>query len=419
MKIKIAIFSLLVLAYTLPAQETLDITFDHLCLYHGEEWPSEIYQFPSNPNVEVLKDEILKNNLIEQNFEFISANVPTISVALQDGKYYILYSRRFFKNADRATQLAMLAHAIGHVVNGHTFTESSQIPGEYDSFDCHLPSAQEEMEADEWAGYGLCRAGVPEELVEKIPNEYPLFSHQINQNGTSEDRRSDLLRGFKRAETSLKTAAHASFYEQNPEEVLKNFPKFPFPAPKPSARTEISEYFERCVTLSDVNNKLCRSLDGAGYKTRVFKYAPDGFAVVSAMEQFNKDGSCKTTNRWNSKISRCEGFSPICYLNSIVTTEPACFRVFVFIVTPHVLTATSPPPKKHEAGFWLDEGASKLPNLIGNLPYKQNGEASSVTALVYEFLIPESNRKPIESTPSIIDGNTHLEKAQILSFLRQ
>jgi hypothetical protein len=137
------------------------------------------------------------------------------------------------------------------------------------------------------------------------------------------------------------------------------------------------------------------------------------------MEQFHKDGSCKNTNRWTSKINRCEGYSPICYLNSIVTTEPAYFRVLVFVVTHKALTATEPPPTIEIGRQWLKEGINKLPPEIGRWEYAQNGEKASVTALVYEFKIRESDRQKVVSTPSALDGITHLEQSKILNFLKQ
>ncbi len=36
----------------------------HFCLYHGENWPTELYLLPSEPTFEALKDEFLKNNPI-------------------------------------------------------------------------------------------------------------------------------------------------------------------------------------------------------------------------------------------------------------------------------------------------------------------------------------------------------------------
>jgi hypothetical protein len=254
--------------------------------------------------------------------------------------------------------------------------------------------------------------GVPAVLAEKIPDQLALASGIPTAN-----RLADLMHGFARAESSLRNAEHASFYEENLNEVLKNFPRFPFPIPKASAEADLDPYFGKCKTLADADKKLRTALNATGYYTRRYLYVPGGFALVTRMEQFNKDGSCKNeTQRWSEQIVRCEGFDPLCYLNALVTTNPAYFRVLVFVVTPQVLSNSSKPPGRDTATAWLDQGCNKLPSVIGDWPF-QVGK-TNVTALVYEFKVREGDRKAIQSTPSSLQGLTHLKKARIVEYLR-
>ena len=62
---------------------------------------------------------------------------------------------------------------------------------------------------------------------------------------------------------------------------------------------------------------------------------------------------------------------------------------------------------KKEAAAWYSQGINKLPKLVAEMPYT---EGVTVTALVYEFEVPESNRKPVQKCPGV-DTQKHLEKS--------
>ncbi|MBK7938576.1 MAG: hypothetical protein IPJ82_16500 [Lewinellaceae bacterium] len=278
-------------------QDYIEINTTHRCIYHGTAMPEELYSFEASDSIEQLKDDILKKTAQILNFEFICSNVPSVAAVVDKNKRYVLYSRKFFSaHQDLALRYAILAHEIGHHVNGHLLKGGS-------------PTEAEEMEADEFAGYTLCLTGVPAVLAEQVAAQLSLASGI-----DSSDRKLDIMRGFLRAEASLRNAEHAAWFEENINEVIKNFPKFPFPTPTPSAEANLDVYFNNCNTLADADKKISRALESAGYSTRRYLYVPDGFALVTRMEQFNRDGACKGENsRWSSKIVRCEDFSTLCY----------------------------------------------------------------------------------------------------------
>ncbi len=396
-------FILILFALGSPAfgQDFLQINTAQRCIYHGNEMPKELYSFEPSDSIEQLKDEILQKTGYPQNFEFLCANVPSVVAVVDKGKRYVLYSRKFFNTQpDRSVRLALLAHEIGHHVNEHNLLGGK-------------PDEGEEMEADEFMGYALFWCVVSESEAERIAERLTLASGIDNS-----DRRKDIVRGFDKAAASLYNSEHLGWDENDIKEVIKNFPKFPFPVPKSSAEAYLDEYFASCSTLYDVDKKLRKALNATGYNTRRYFYVPDGFALVVRMEQFNRDGTCKgEAARWSSKIVRCEDFSVSCYLDALLTSQPGYFRTFVFVVTPHTLTNNARGVTQKEAGSWTEEGANKLPPAIGNLPFDKKN--TSVTALIYEFKVRESDGGKVTNTPSEVgDGLEHLRKSKIINFLR-
>jgi hypothetical protein len=394
-----AVWSLLA-TVPLAAQEELAIDTARHCLYAGERMPNALVRFAPDSALESLRDEILHKTGDALNFEMMCANVPTIAAVIDGPRRYILYSRRYFNTEpDRWLRLALIAHEIGHHVNEHRLG-----PGG--------PTEEEEMEADEFMGFALCLTGVPVERAESVCNRLALASGI-----DSASRRLDIMRGFHRGEASLRHAEHASWFEDNVNEVIRNFPRFPLPAPKESAQASLDAYFGGCRKLYDADRRLRHALDASGYHARRYFYVPDGFAMITRLEQFNRDGTCKgETMRWSGKITRCEDFSVLCYLNALLTSEPGYFRMFVFIVTPVTLAGSAPAPTRSQVTSWLDQGANKLPPAIGDLPF---GGQTNVTALIYEFRVREGDREPIRSNPSNLEGIDHLHRSKITKHLRQ
>ncbi len=199
-------------------------------------------------------------------------------------------------------------------------------------------------------------------------------------------------------------------------EEIEDFPYFPFPPPAASAEANLDSFFVACKILKDADRKLRIAFDAAGYNTKRYFHIPGGFALVSQMEQFNEDGSCKSEkSRWSKQVVRCEDFSLECYLNSLLTSKPGYFRVFAVMVTSHILKNNLRVLTREEATDWMKKGANKLPDDICKLTFDNN---TNVTTLIYEFKVRESDRLPVISTPSELNGLTHLKKSKIINFLK-
>jgi hypothetical protein len=392
------------LPHLIQSQEYIDLPTSNACLYNGDSLPEELFQFPIEADTfEILLADILRKTNSNVPISLKWSNVESVASVNANGKYHILYSRRNLmpmlrRPYDRVLAIAMLAHAAGHCANEHRLYQG--------------PAEDEELAADEFMGYAISLMGFSIETATNIPNLMPLRS-QISDTL----RREAILRGYQRADASLRNAEHASYFEKNAQDVINAFPTFPLPPPQWTADANLDAFCSNCKTLYDAERILRKAMDATGYYSRRYYYVPEGFAIVGRLEQFNEDGSCKDeSGRWSTKPISNEKFSLSNYMYSLFVPKPGHFRVLVFVVTPHTFNAdTSFKVTRESATAWLNEGRNRLPEAIGNLPFKAGNTAMS--ALVYEFIAYESDKKLKFMDSSPLEGMTHLRMSKLIEFL--
>ena len=104
---------------------------------------------------------------LKQNFEVLSADVPNAAAVIYQSKRYILYNPEFINglNAQAGNKwaaISILAHEVGHHLNGHTLTDLGSRP-------------DLELEADEFSGFVLRKLGATLQQAEeamKIAADY-------------------------------------------------------------------------------------------------------------------------------------------------------------------------------------------------------------------------------------------------------
>jgi hypothetical protein len=106
---------------------------------------------PPIPSIEELLEDITRTMGLQNNFELKAADVLNIEACISHKKRMILYNPVFIDWINKATgskwaTLALLAHELGHHLNGHTIRRSGSEPSI-------------ELEADEFAGYVLRKMG--------------------------------------------------------------------------------------------------------------------------------------------------------------------------------------------------------------------------------------------------------------------
>lgn len=403
--IHLSILFCLLCAGTASAQKYLPLTAPRYCQYGGDSLSREIYTFSNAPEIEALANKVLRLTTGEEaNFQLAAANVKDI-VALLDGKQrYILCNRLYFnKLKDESLSAALLAHAIGHHVKGHTFS--------------HLPAVRqhEEIEADKFMGYALCKLGIPRSLAAEIPIRLPL-GHASD----STERRLAILHGWDRAQLLFDISDKASYYDDNKTKVDLDFPKFDFPPPTWSGRHNLSPYFAKCKTLGEVASRLEAALDSNHYCCKYYFQVLGGFALATSIEQYGVNGSSKPDEqRWSSRPVIEKSFSLLAYLKSLVYAEVGYYRILVFIVTHENFEKNDKTRRitREDAMKWLDSGRGGLSKQIS--AQKFISEKTQVTTLVYEFRMPESTRKAVLNIPGTLTAEQHLRMSGILKHLKK
>lgn len=121
------------------------------CSYYGEDIAPEIKMTNANDAAKQLIEKILSVVGLRPNFEIRAANVPNAAAVILNKKRYILYNPKFIAQINDAADnnwagISIIAHEIGHHLNGHTLQSGGSRP-------------DLELEADEFSGFVLCKLG--------------------------------------------------------------------------------------------------------------------------------------------------------------------------------------------------------------------------------------------------------------------
>lgn len=374
----------------LSAQQFLDIDIKNRCIYSGTVMDEELYAFSTDvTTMDKVVEKILElGGGLKRNFYIVQTNVENISAVVHEGKRYLLWSQDFVENASRIEVYGSVAHEVGHHLNKHSLKPEVQ--------------EIEEREADFFMGFVLFKANFSEGEIRDFLKKMP----KIEGSRFDERRYNNVIEGFKKSETAIKLKGLE--WENDPSMAAFLKAGFPFPPPECHTSYEIPvSDFANQRTLGDVSRKITKALNSNDYPYR-YMSVPDGFAIVAQMEQYNKDGSVMdgSSYRWVDYPPQ-ESFSLSWkYIKSLIYPKKGYLRMFVFIITSQSYSSTKTKVSKNDAAAWLSQGVNRLPKRIAGMPFSAD---YSVSFLVYEFEVPESNHKPEQSCPCLHQAKQHLK----------
>lgn len=107
--------------------------------------------FVASGNTKDYVGEIISVLGLKANFELRAANIPNAAAVIYSGKRYVLYNPEFINTLTKTAgnkwaAVSILAHEVGHHLNGHTLENIGSHPAI-------------ELEADEFSGFVLRRMG--------------------------------------------------------------------------------------------------------------------------------------------------------------------------------------------------------------------------------------------------------------------
>lgn len=149
-RLVLCVLFILMVSYSIKAQpHEHDEAF--LCSYYGESINPKITLSPAEAGAEKVIEKILSVVGLRPNFEVRAANVPNAAAVILKNKRYILYNPKFIAKINYAADndwagISIIAHEIGHHLNGHTLQSGGSRP-------------DLELEADEFSGFVLNKLG--------------------------------------------------------------------------------------------------------------------------------------------------------------------------------------------------------------------------------------------------------------------
>lgn len=141
------------------------------CNYHGEHsnpvllTDEELSNFSESNDAAAIVREILDVSGLVPNFLVTPANVPNAAAEVRGGERYIRYNPTFLTKTKASSRTnwavyAVMAHEIGHHLQGHTLKPGGSRP-------------PIELEADEWSGWALGKLGASLRQAKSIWSNNP------------------------------------------------------------------------------------------------------------------------------------------------------------------------------------------------------------------------------------------------------
>ncbi len=198
-------------------------------------------------------------------------------------------------------------------------------------------------------------------------------------------------------------------------------PSFPWPPPRASASQVVPlQFFTEAgvaeLTLGDVERQIRDALDSTGYFERSYFAVPQGFAIVTRIEQINDDGTPKSGDeRWSASPGLAGARELVKYLRGLFTTRVGRYRTIVFVITPVPFSLSDAVVSREEMDNFIAEGFNILPTSVAALPF---APGFACTALIYEFEARENQQIANLIAPSQLLGRMHLERAGVWQALQ-
>ncbi len=377
----------------LHAQDLLNIDTAHRCIYTTGAIQESLYQFDSSGTVEQMVREILEKTGHTRNFTIIHTNVPSVAAVREGKARFMLYNYEFFYPLANQKNISygILAHAIGHLLDSSFTGDPAR-------------RLREESVADAFAGRALQALSVPKEGALLLA-DFPGFSYPVK----ADWRKKQLAAGWDRATAFLEGQTQAGYSAHAERIRTQLLPNFTWPPPECAAHQELpATMFTGLRTFSAVDARLCRALDARGYGQRSYYQVPNGFALVTQLEQCDRNWAPrKGDDRWKDYPApeRFEDFWD--YLKALTLPSAYNFRLFVFVVTDVSITlAPDRPVDREQALAWLHRGGLSLPAEMGRQPF---GPGYKVTALIYELEGKGADFQGDKRCPCLKNARQHLQ----------
>ena len=177
-------------AMSLADVETLQV--GQYCSFNGKAFPSTIRSFSSDSAAQQAVKRLTQHVGVQlTSFTLRAATVPNAAAVIENGKRYILYNQRFMRQVNNTARndwagISILAHEIGHHLNGHTLGQGND-------------RIEEELAADQYSGFILQQMGATLEQASSAMKTIPGLEASDTHPGR-EERIDAVVNGWIKAE---------------------------------------------------------------------------------------------------------------------------------------------------------------------------------------------------------------------------
>lgn len=283
-----------------PQNKVKELKIAGGCNYYGESFDLDVYTFESDQEAIDAVDNIINPIGLFRNFDIRAADVVPNAAAVVlpgDSTRYILYNQAFMRRVKNDTKtdwaaISIMAHEIGHHLNGHTLIAGGSRP-------------KLELEADSFSGFALYKMGATLEeaqaAMNAIASETGSATHPAKRS-----RLAAIEAGWTKARDQDKTAARKPTEPRTPPIKTNSSTKLKLGTYKIVA-TQTGEFNGIPLTETITLKIKIESVDANGdVKARLYKSGGEGRLKgrvesngLLQLEGFYVSG---LNNEWNFKM---------------------------------------------------------------------------------------------------------------------
>lgn len=176
----------------------LTVTYSQSSFQHAVHLSVDTDSLSSLPTMEKMLAEIVDVTGLSTGFVIRQADVKNMQASISKRKRVILYNPEFINwlfvaTHDKWAAATLLAHEVGHHLNGHTIKFGGSRP-------------RVELEADEFAGFVARKLGATLEQAQEVMR-YVASNEGSSTHPARKDRMDAIARGWNRGEEGASFAA--------------------------------------------------------------------------------------------------------------------------------------------------------------------------------------------------------------------
>jgi formylmethanofuran dehydrogenase subunit B len=161
--------------------------------------PTSLPGFNSQQDAQEIISAVMDVIGLHPNFKVKSGHVPNVEADIRHRQRYIIYNPKFVSQVNKVANnkwasIFIIAHEIGHHLNGHTLHGMKTQP-------------LLELEADEFAGFVLCKMGATLQDAQLVMHYIAGMNASKSHPGRI-DRLDSIARGWRKAASGNKDITH-------------------------------------------------------------------------------------------------------------------------------------------------------------------------------------------------------------------